>query len=69
MSCDNSILLNVFYFSKPQLAKVSLFRTPVEALRLFFSVSYRGVRCLTCITMHNGAQLIHVNLTQHVYRL
>jgi len=27
-------------------------------------MSYRGVRCKICITVHNDAQLFHANLTQ-----
>ena len=36
----------------------------MEALRLELSTSYRGARCLNCITVHNDAQLIHAKLTQ-----
>ncbi len=36
--------------------------TPVEALRLYFSIGYRGVRWSIYITVQNGAQLIHANL-------
>ena len=36
-----------------------IFRMSVEALRPYFSIGYRGVRCSNCITEHNDAQLIH----------
>ncbi len=44
-----------------------IFRTPVEAPRLYLSTSNRSVRCPFCITMHNDAQLIHANLTHHIH--
>ena len=40
-----------------------IFSLSAGCLWLYLSVSYRGVRCLVCITVHNDAQLIHANLT------
>ena len=40
-----------------------IFRTSVGALRRYYSVSYRDVRCVDCSTVHNDAQLIRANIT------
>jgi len=40
-----------------------IFRTLLEAHRLYFSVSYRGVRCPTCSTMQYDTIPVHAIVT------
>ena len=41
-----------------------IFSRVVDSLRLYFSKSYRGVRCVNCSTRQDCAGLIHAKLTQ-----
>ena len=40
-----------------------IFRTPVDTVKSYLSIRYRGARRMNCITAHNNAQLIHAILT------
>ena len=44
-----------------------IFRTSAGALRPYYSVSYRGVRCLICSTMQDDTELVHAKFTQGSY--
>ena len=45
-----------------------IFSLIVLALRLLFSIGYQDARCSICITVRDGAQLIHAMLTHRVRR-
>jgi hypothetical protein len=45
-------------------ADTRIFSRELDRLWLYFSVSYRGVRCPICNKMQDCAQLVHAKLTQ-----
>jgi hypothetical protein len=51
-------------FSRKLIAEYSLFRLVKWLILPVISTSYRGARCLICITVRDGAQLMHANLTR-----
>ena len=50
------------------LRDTRIFSLAVDVFWLYLSVSYWGARCPICITVHNGAQLIHANFTHKLSR-
>ena len=48
------------------LLDTRIFSREQGRFRLYISKSYRGIRCLNCITVHNDAQLIYANLTHPI---
>jgi hypothetical protein len=53
-------------FFRPLRAERSLFSHADFCLRLFISISYRGVRCSDCSTMQDFAELSHTKFTRRI---
>jgi hypothetical protein len=49
--------------ASPSTTDTRIFSRVTERLRSYISESYRDVRCPICITVRDGAQLIHANFT------
>jgi len=47
-----------------ELPDTRIFRLVKWLIPLVISTSYRGARCLICITVRHGAQLMHANVTR-----